>query len=190
VQVYPKSAACLLELHDIERYIAFLAAHRELLRESPAPQHQTLVQRVSAELMWLYAVAAWAMISEGPGFPWPESVDHPEPPDFIRQFGPLDFLRVFDSFHRLNRLNDELLSILTLPTDKVSKEGARRPHLAGFLSMYAVETGIPHRRLLRDFDLPGLLTAARLNASMQREAYEEAKTRVENDSPPDLRQGA
>jgi hypothetical protein len=191
--VHPKSVAALLELADLERYVGFLAAQRQILRDSTVPDDQKLVQRVSAELAYLYAVAAWAMTTPGPGVPWPDTTATPDPPPLMRSLGPLDFLRLFSGFHEANRLNEDMLSVLCLPPGEKTPEGASRPHLAGFLSLYAQDTGIPVGRLVRDMDLPGLLTAARLAAGVREEQHRQAKAAAEreraegSDDGPQLR---
>lgn len=180
VSVHPKGLVALERLQDRGRAIAYLASEvAALAKQEQTPELLEVLSRAGAELTYQYRLIAWTVTSPGAGLPFPEDAARPALPtgaewQWLHELTTLDYYLLADACQTLHARRLLLLEGLLAPDD--APAGAlRRPSFAEFAAAYSEQRHVAPATLLRDFDLPGVIAAAKLAASAQRRALREAE---------------
>jgi hypothetical protein len=173
LHVYAKSLDALLQVHALDRQLAYMTqTHAKLLAINTAQSRDT-IPRVLAEISYTYQLLAWIVTTEGPGMPYAVDAALPTPPAEIAALEPWDIVRIVEAHHKhMLRLH----AIASLLDDKVQGEGkGTRPSWSMFAADAAAMFGEDPDVVMRDRALPSLLAASWLhNASRTPPAADDA----------------
>lgn len=169
--VYPKSWAALEELRSLDSAVGALTGVTAIASEAGLlPPEGAGVLHSLAVRAWL-----WAVTHPGPGLPWPESGDAPEPPAALGDLSPQDLLAIRAAYLRVNGTRE---AILARAFPRTRAGAASRLSFEGFLVSFA---GSKHRdplEILRQWSRARVVATAVSEAI----AHEEAKARAEEEA--------
>jgi hypothetical protein len=174
VNVYPKSDIALIEVDGINRELAHIADHTDVLRLVDSPESIELCLRAYREVSYLRRLISWIITTPGAGLPYPEQAETPVVPEEWDGAATLDYYLLADAFQRVN--------VRRLAALHESRAPEKRPSWPVYWSSVEADSGVPVARLRRDRSLASLLATNATRARAQREAQEESAPKP--DMPP------
>lgn len=178
VFVHPKSAHCLLELNARDRLMGWLAARVDHLHASDDPAHLPLLLRAHDEQLYQLQVFCSVVCHEGPGSPFPDGAERPEPAAWTRDLEPVDLLRIVQAHLAVNSARLAALSALVSAQAEPGSTTGRHSWAVFFAAM-ADEQHTSVESLMRDRSVAAVLASAYTAGAHKREVAEEAKRRAE-----------
>lgn len=177
--IHPKGLGALMECHERDWMLGWLATKLAVLRESDRPEHLELIGRTLQEIGRQYAMLAWIASHPGAGIPYPvglaagASTDIPEPPEWLLQLEPIDYSNIAHAFSVVNAQRLKALDALTA-ADAGARDGDR-PSWSVFVGSLAIQMKTSPRQLMWDTSLAELLAAIRSHSHAEKEAREKAE---------------
>lgn len=172
LHVYPKSLDALLQVHALDRQLAWLNTQLSRLYEAATPSALELVPRLLEEISYTYHLLAWIVTTDGPKMPYRPDDPAPQPPDWITTLEPWDIVRIVEAHHKhLFRL--QALSAL-VDERRQGEQGGQCPSWSMFIGSMALELGADPVVLMRDRDLVSMLAAVQLRNAAQAPAEKPA----------------
>ena len=173
VHVYAKSLDTLIWLEALDADLATARAQLagtlvdEALEDGAAssPVHARLLERLLTGLALRLFV--WALTTEGPGLPFSERDENPEPPDWTRALHVEDIEALYRAHLQVNREDLDFIAA-AFPAD--ARPGGTRLPLSGFVGAMAHEWGLPARQIMQQWTMRMLYASAIAAAQSSREA--------------------
>jgi hypothetical protein len=166
ITVYPKSYVALDELHSRNLVLASLRDQVAVIESAGAPEDVELLQRAYAEETYLHRVIAWIATTPGPGLPYPEQTQRPEPPAALADLHPGDFYAIAGAFQRVN--------VMRLTVLDATRKKDTAPDWTVFFATLAGEG--PTTDVMRDRSLASVLASSAERARGRQEAMAKADT--------------
>ncbi len=172
VQVYPKSFEALAFCDALDGSLGNLTAALAFAETLPPEESIPLRDRVLEAIALLQRQLCWAFTHPGPRLPFDSFGAPPEPPDWTRDLGPIDHLRILKGAKVVNRYR---LAVLSQQLGRGDATGVPRPSWATLAATGAGELHVGTQTLLRDWSLESWIAQLQLAAEARRVAFEAAK---------------
>ena len=173
VRVYPKSFHALIEIAQIDRTVAWMAAHLERFKEAEGAMELDLVVRLMPEVLRLYKRLVWIVTHPGCGLPYAESEAAPTLPEWLDRLDVADCYRINKAHHAVNEMR--LIHLRQLVTDKTGTPSTERPQWTVFFAAASESLKIRPESLMRDWSLAEALLMYRASNHVKEEAHDRAK---------------
>jgi hypothetical protein len=171
ITVYPKSYVALDEIHMRNLALARLSDQVATIEAAGSSDDVDLLVRAYAEQTYLHRVIVWIATTPGPGLPYPERTQRPEPPEALGDLHPGDLYAIAAAFQRINVMR------LTVLDATRKKESA--PDWTVFFATLAGDK--PTTDVMRDRSLSSVLASSAERARGREEAMAASKKASAND---------
>lgn len=161
VNVYPKSMDALMMVHALDVQITWMNAQRTALLGMTSAEAMDALPRLVDAISYTYQLLVWIVTSEGPALPFAAQDEHPEPPEWIRNLEPWDFIVICQA-HQRHLMRLSALSAL-LDDKKSPKDPVGRPSWSVFYGSLAMDSGVGVEHLMRHRSLSSLMASVRLS---------------------------
>jgi len=175
--VHPKSARALLELHKIDRRLAHLAGHLQMLRDGEQNTATlALTERTLDAIAYYTGLCLWALNTPGPKLPWGRA---PLTPDLAvseqyLDIAPIDIHRFAALHQHVNNGRLQALEGVTGALGGVPDGG--RPSFSIFMGVTAMELGVSAEQLFDEWSLGSVFASAHLAAGARADTRQAAET--------------
>ena len=180
VMVYTKSFHALMEVAQIDKALAWLAAHLDRLcttDQVTEAKSLDLMVRIMPEMALLYQRLAWIVTHPGCGLPYPDDQTAPTPPVRFQRLDAKDFMRINAAHHRVNELN--LRAVRNLISKESGGTTTDRPSWTVFFGAASEALKVRPETLMRDWSLAEALLMYRTANHAKAQAMENAKADAE-----------
>lgn len=178
VKVFPKSFHALIEVAQIDKVVAWQAAHLERLQDEEGAADLDLAIRLLPEIATLYQRLAWIVCTPGCGLPYDEADTAPALPEWVKRLDVADFYRINKAHHAVNEMR--LLHLRQLVSVKTGDRTKDRPQWTVFFAMASEALKIRPETLMRDWSLAEVLLMYQASNHAKAEAQERAKAEAAN----------
>lgn len=182
VQVYPKSADALLELHGRNLRLGFLTSWRdELRRLEGTAKVLDLLLVVEEEILFQHKLCVWGVTTPGARLPWDSSIARPPAsafPAWMQDLAPEDFYRIDAAYQQVNHHRLKAIEGLLAP-ESTGGAAQQRPSWSTFLGAAAVELGVRPEELMQDWSMASVIVAVTASGASKRAAAKAAQTAAE-----------
>lgn len=169
ITVYPKSYVALDELHARNLALARLSDQVAAVEAAGITSDVELLMRAYAEQTYLHRVIVWIATTPGPGLPFPEQSQRPEPPAALADLHPGDLYAIAAAFQRVN--------VMRLTVLEATRKKESAPDWTVFFATLAGEG--PPTDVMRDRSLSSVLASSAERAR----GREQAMAKPDRDVP-------
>jgi hypothetical protein len=165
--IHPKSYHALRWLEALDRVTLLTQTSREWALDSDDAKAAAMLAPVAESLavrLWV-----WALTTDGPGVPFPDTGEAPDPPEWIASLTIHDLLAIAQAHFRVN-MEDLAVIAKAFPAEP---DAPSRLSLTGFLGVAAEDAGVPASELMRRWTL-GELFAQKITAAERAREVREA----------------
>jgi hypothetical protein len=170
VFVHPKSAHCLLHLSARDRVLAWLAERAARLGTSDRPDDLPLFARVNREMAYQLAVFASIVCHPGPGSPYHDDAERPEPAPWALELNPVDVARIVAAHLEVN--SQRLAALSALVSARHQDGGPVTRSWGVFFGYAASELHVASDAVMRDRSLASVLAQLATTGAARTEALE------------------